>query len=163
MKILLFGHVLQKKNILQGIHTDSFISNDVCCYWLDIACIQTRQGHRQCNLRKWYPMANVSLDESHYNAYSGGFSNPHCTFDFKGHFVPTIVQLPNAQKPLCDKRVAACWSTCTPSSQVKIVRNRNMIRICMGSLAIVQRDQKQRWKYIRIPFFESLFKFMVSN
>lgn len=78
------------------------------------------------------------------NTYSGGFSNPHCTFDFKGHFVPTIVQLPNAQKPLCDKRVAAWWSTCTPSSQVKIVRNRNMIRICMGSLAIVQRDQKQR-------------------
>ena len=41
------------------------------------------------------------------NTYSGGLSNPHCTFDFKGHFVPTIVQLPNAQKPLCDKRVAA--------------------------------------------------------
>ena len=78
------------------------------------------------------------------NTYSGGFSNPHCTFDFKGHFVPTIVQLPNAQKPLCDKRVAAWWSTCTPSSQMKIVRNRNMIRICMGSLATVQRDQKQR-------------------
>ena len=59
-------------------------------------------------------MATVSLDESYYNTYSGDFSNPHkhYTVTYKGHLVTTIVQLPNAQKPLCDKRVAAWWSTC---------------------------------------------------